>query len=637
MSEKQSSPGVYRGHVERVADGYQRSSLYVAVQDGLRLAVDVLLPASGGVPLKGPFPVGLVATGYRRAWRKGEREFGTAVALQAIAHLEPGSTVTAYEYNGVARSLIQHGYAVVVVDVRGTGASFGVPYGSMIWQLGAEIGAVVDWAGRQPWSTGRVGMFGASWLGMNCLTAAAARPESLACIAPYVPPSPYNSMMMNGLLMHGFTTDWSDMRQGQDTVEQALPIDGPDGEALLEAALKERAAPTYLRLSDNRYTLDRFEANMGRHAEQLADPVTGRLGGLLTEFQRLNEAGVPVYFVTGWWDLAYVDDTISLFNALTVPRRLLLGPWNHSSYSATVETLRWFDYWLRDVPNGITDEPEVTFGSWSAAGDVVWRQTPRWPVSEAVDERCYLQPGPSGDASGGTLSPRRAVPTETIDYTVDYEATTGLQSRHRHLYRTVPMHFPDLAERDRRCATWTSEPFEEAIEIAGTAVVHLRLESSAPAGGLVCVLEEVTADGSVRYVTEGVLNLEDRALAAPPFPRASGVWHPVESDLRQPLPVGEPVDVAFELFCVAWRIERGHRLRLALAGADRDNYTVPSREPRPVLTFHSGGPRPSHLQLPVVRAGVERSGAELPNAFEDDPIVAPFIQTVSGGAGSVED
>jgi hypothetical protein len=120
-----------------------------------------------------------------------------------------------------------------------------------------------------------------------------------------------------------------------------------------------------------------------------------------------------------------------------------------------------------------------------------------------------------------------------------------------------------------------------------------------------------------------VLNLEDRALASPPFPRASGTGHPTESGLRAPLPIATPVDVAFELWAVSWRFAPGHRLRVTLAGADRDNYTIPEHDPPPTLTIHQGGPRASFLEVPAVAEGV-RLTEPIEDAFADDPVKAPF-------------
>lgn len=612
--EPRSSIGVYRGYSDEVANGYSRSSVYVEATPGLRLAIDILQPTRDGAALVGPFPVGLIATGYRRAWRKEEVEFGTAVALAGTRDLETGFLVTAYESNGVARRLLHHGYAIAVLDVIGTGASFGPPGGVRYWEQGEQIARVIDWIAEQPWCNGRVGMFGASWLGMNCLVTAAARPEALAAIFPIVPASPYNCLMAAGLLMHGFADDWSDMREGQDGVQLAEPVDGPDGPGLLQEALGERGVQNYLRMSDNEYTLDRFEENVGRQHPALADAETGRLGSVITESERISAGRVPTYLLTGWWDLGFVDDTISLYGSLDVPKRLLVGPWNHSSFSAAVEAHRWFDRWLLDVENGVDTEEPIAFGNWSTAVGSIWRQAASWPVPEAESTTLFLH-------ERGKLAAGEPPSASVQDYEVDYDVTTGLQSRHRHLYRTVEMCFSALEERAKRCAVWLSEPSAASFEIVGAAVLELRLSSSSNAGGLVVVLEELAEDGVAHYVTEGVLNLEDRALATAPFPRPSGVWHPVESSLREAMPVGVPVDVAVELFSVGWRVETGSRLRLTISGADRDNYTIPPESPAPRLAFHQGGPVPSRLRLPVLRG----SSKPLDGAFEDEPIVPPFL------------
>jgi putative CocE/NonD family hydrolase len=259
------------------------------------------------------------------------------------------------------------------------------------------------------------------------------------------------------------------MREGQDVAEVALPVDGPEGEELLRAALVERGKPSYLRLSNNDYTLDAYEKTLGRQSPDLADPLTGRLGATITEFDRIDAARIPIYFMTGWWDLAYVDDTISLYSSLTTtPKRLLLGPWNHISFSTAVETRRWFDHWLKDIDNGILHEPPITYCTWSADGEGVWRSAHRWPVPDAEPTRFYL-------GAGGVLSSERAHATERLPHRVDYAVTTGLRSRHRHAYRTLDIALPDLDERARACLSWTSAPLASTVEITGTPVLHVRL------------------------------------------------------------------------------------------------------------------------------------------------------------------
>lgn len=125
MKERISALNHYSGYSDPVADGYQRSSVYVTVEDGCRIAVDILLPTLGGRLIPGPRPTVMLATGYRRAYRKGAAEFNAPKYAKLTAHLPMGALVTVYEQRPMAKRAVDHGYNVVAMDLRGTGASFG--------------------------------------------------------------------------------------------------------------------------------------------------------------------------------------------------------------------------------------------------------------------------------------------------------------------------------------------------------------------------------------------------------------------------------------------------------------------------------------------------------------------------------
>ena len=92
-----SDINVYEGYSEIVANGYDRSSEYVTVEDGCRIAVDVLKPTMNGELLPGPKPTVLLATGYRRAYYKKENEFNAPKYAKLTQHLPVGSLIPAYE------------------------------------------------------------------------------------------------------------------------------------------------------------------------------------------------------------------------------------------------------------------------------------------------------------------------------------------------------------------------------------------------------------------------------------------------------------------------------------------------------------------------------------------------------------
>ena len=183
MSERTSNINVYRGFSSDVADGYQRTSEYVTVEDGCRIAVDVLRPMRSGELLPGPLPTVALATGYRRAYRKGANTFNAPKYEKLLGHLPVGSLITAYEQRPACKEAIHYGYNVVAIDFRGSGASFGENAGS-IWRNGADVAQVVDWVAAQPWATDRVGMIGGSWEGVIQLATAAYHPRHLTCIIP---------------------------------------------------------------------------------------------------------------------------------------------------------------------------------------------------------------------------------------------------------------------------------------------------------------------------------------------------------------------------------------------------------------------------------------------------------------------
>ena len=143
-----STINVYEGYSKEVANGYARSSVHVPVDDGCRIAVDILRPACDGAVLAGPRPTVVQATGYRRAYYKKENEFNAPKYAQLTAHLPVGALITAYEQRPACQQVIHHGYNVVSVDFRGTGASFGT-HANQTWRIAADIAQVVDWIAGQ--------------------------------------------------------------------------------------------------------------------------------------------------------------------------------------------------------------------------------------------------------------------------------------------------------------------------------------------------------------------------------------------------------------------------------------------------------------------------------------------------------
>lgn len=618
MSEARSMLGVYEGMTEAVADGYARESLYVTMEDGCRIAVDALHPTRGGALLTDPAPTVLHATPYRRAFAISDQTSGTAARYaEQLRGMEPGELVTQYEERPIARELIHQGYHFVSVDIRGTGASFGAEYGDS-WLAGRDLAAVVDWICAQPWSSGKVGMVGISYEGMMQFFTAAFRPEGLKCIAPQYPGLP-QCYVDGGLAISSFARVWERLHKGMSEHEPSAPVDGPDGARLREEAESQRSPDSYrwvetfsemdprdvTRMSSYDGLLsrrDRSDLGLGLGLDSVAS-------GWSDSCDLINASGVPVYLVTGWWDLTFPGYLIDAFNRLSVPKKLIVGPWNHGQ-GGDPELLRWFDYWLKGIENGVTDEPPVHFGVSEPSGATEWKSAPRLPLPEAQYRAHWL--------SAGGLSEAQPRDGTTVDYEVDHEVSLGAMGRHSYYVDDLYLNTVDLNARAERCLTFTSEPLEAELEIVGWPALELEVSTDSDRGAVVATLEQIGADGSAAYLSEGFINFAHRRTAADPGGHEGPVWHSWSKGDLAPVEPGAAMDVRLELYPIACRVRAGERLRLTLAGADADNLVVPTIGDSATLSFTIGGERGSRLLLPIVNSALVATAEPVNGAFNND-------------------
>lgn len=180
----------------------------VVTRDGTVLRVNVYRP-----PGDGPFPVLMSAHPYRKDTLPRRRGRRSIVAAQYRLMNQPApvehSTLTGWEAPDPAW-WVEQGYAVVNADLRGAGTSDGV--GSLLSDQEAEdVYDLVEWAGAQAWSTGRVGLVGVSYLAMSQYKAAALGPPSLAAICPWEGMTDiYRDLMCpGGVYEKGFATIWT--------------------------------------------------------------------------------------------------------------------------------------------------------------------------------------------------------------------------------------------------------------------------------------------------------------------------------------------------------------------------------------------------------------------------------------------
>lgn len=586
-----------------------RTSHYLTMRDGVKLAIDLTLPVGAA-----KVPAIVRQTRYFRSL--DPTPLGK---LLGESRTDP--------VNGRMRNFfVARGYAWIDVDVRGSGASTGVwhsPWSPLEVEDGREI---LDWIATQPWSNGKVGTTGNSYDGTAAeLMATLGHPALLACAPRCSLYDVYTDIAYpGGLRLEWFTSAWTRANQALDAGRPEIMIAGAiaAGKPWWMHGLRRRALEAFVRLVFRRVRpVDgdhgAVEAAIATRRENLDVAAAARTVEFRDDTQstgfgertadafspssylaQAKRAAVPTFSLSGWFDAAYPHASIKRHLSLGDPRnRLVIGPWNHgvsqnvSPHAATskpafdldAELLRFFDEQLCDRTTGFRDEPNVRY---YVMGAETWRTAPAWPP--ATRERSLYLAADHALADSPTGEGRDRLPH-------DPTTGTGLRSRWRTL--TSPFVVADYRDRMPAKLVYRSAPLTADLEIAGHPLVELSIIADAADGAVFAYLEEEDG-GAIRYVTEGALRLSQRTLDRAPRMFTSAV--PYRSFLRgNARPMGDgPEVVTFDLLPVAYRFARGSRILLRFATADRDHFAP--IEGAASLQLLRSPAHPSRLGLPVL-------------------------------------
>lgn len=583
--------------------GFVRHSLYVAARDGVQLAVDVHLPAG---TTDAPNPSVVLFTPYYRRFR-----------LKADA---PAGTEPSPNYAVIRDFFITYGYAVIIVDVRGTGASFGAREAFRSPAERLDYHDIVDWIARQPWSNGRVGITGISYVGAAAdFAASTAHPAIKAVMPTFSVWDTWGDMFYPGGLAYiGMIGGYGRMIEALDLDRRDVlqefpyfagpnfagpaPVEADHDGAMVAAALADHAANcdmtafvTQLGTRDAGFAHDRdFRAPMVSPRSY----VTG------------IPADLPHYGVSGWMDgAAYTNSAIGRFHALPCrEKRLLLGPWDHGArtnasparraarpdFEIHAEILRFFDQHVAGRETGIGAERPVHYFTMI---EEAWKAADTWPPSS--------EPRTFWLAADAVLAEDAPATSGRDTYRTDHGIGSGRNTRYERIAgQPVETYYADWHGRDARMAVWTSAPLDRATEVTGHASARIWLTSEAKDAAVILYLEDIGPDGEARYVTEGQLRAIFRRTAPAPanYPQF-GPWHPCGEGDAEPLVPGEPALLEIQLMPTSWLFRPGHRIRLALAAADRDHLGRIPFGRSPLLGILRGGEHASSLTLPVVAQG----------------------------------
>ncbi|HEX6390798.1 MAG TPA: CocE/NonD family hydrolase, partial [Solirubrobacteraceae bacterium] len=292
--------------------------------------------------------------------------------------------------------LFDRGYTLVQVDLRGFGGSEGCnDFGGKGEQ--ADVKAAVEWAASQPWSNGKVGMFGKSYDGWTLAMALATKPKGLAAIVIQAPVlSGYRALYMNGV---HYALGW-----------YATPAVYQATDALPPAAFD---SPEYIRHSALGFNPACYALNIALQTG-LADRDDG--AGFWQQrdlIERASGSAVPTFWEHGFVDAnAKLDNFLDVYSVLRGPHRVWAGQWAHERLTEALvgrkgfydEAMRWFDRYVKGLP-----EQQAPVGSDPGAeiqdgGTHKWRAEAVWPPPDAAGHDLSVRPGTHVNVPGNSAS-----------------------------------------------------------------------------------------------------------------------------------------------------------------------------------------------------------------------------------------
>jgi putative CocE/NonD family hydrolase len=517
---------------------------WIPASDGCRLAASIWLPEDAE---RSPVPAILEYLPYRKDDSRAVRD----------------SSYHPY--------FAGHGYAAIRADMRGTGASDGILYDEYLKQEQDDALDVMNWIAAQPWCSGQIGMYGISWGGFNGLQIAARRPPQLKAVISIAS---------------------TDDRYADDVHYLGGCVLGSDMLAWAARMFQLNALPPDPQLVGGRWRemwMNRLE-NTPPYVHAWLEHQTRdefwKQGSVCEDYAAIE---APVYAVGGWGD-AYTNAVFRLLEGLPGPKKGLIGPWCHDyphlakpgpQIGFLQECLRWWDYWLKGVENGIMDEPVLRV--WiqdSVRPAPMYEERPgHWAAEQAW-------PSPNIQPLTYWLGERtlRADIPEGAELHIRGSQFAGAEAGVWCPYGDPVDLPPDQRREDGLCLTFDAPPVEEAVEIVGPPHVTLNLAADQPLALVAVRLCDVSPTGSSLQVSKGVLNLTHRSSHEDPEMLEPGRFYHVEIKLDvagHRLPIGHHWRLAVSptYWPMAWPSPRPVTLRLR--AGEGSTLRLPVRPPRP--------------------------------------------------------
>lgn len=525
----------------------------------------------------------LIASLYRPA--------GAPQRIPTILIMVPYHRLSYGEGYNNALYFASHGYAVLVQDLRGTGGSGGE---FLPWDHTADdVVATIDWITKQPWSDGTIGTFGCSALGETQLVAQSRAPSGWRAMIPIGAGGANGSLggrydmgfFEGGIFQLASGFGWF-VEHGSKRPEAppAVPFDRM--QILRQLPIAE--------------IVSRVRPAPNGYVDFLSTPLDDskwRQWGYLSNDSRMR---IPALMVNTWGDqtlsatLAIAEHWRKVEPGVTAGRlKTIIAPGNHCEHGGTASRfgeldiengvfpfreafLRWFDYWLKGRGDALAEVPAYTY---YIVGAGAWRTSETWPPTEAVTQRWWLGSGGRANGVSGdgslTLQPRAGASGDSWRY----DPADPVPTRGGPICCTGsadisgPAEQADVEQRND-VLVYTSSSLDDDLVIVGPIRLHVEVSSDALDTDLVARLTDVFPNGRSISIQEGALRLRYRDGFASPQLMAPGQRVAATVDLRD----------------LAYRLQKGHRLRL---------HVTSSSFPRLERNLNTGGNNATETRMVI--------------------------------------
>ncbi|KAA1421663.1 CocE/NonD family hydrolase [Nocardioides humilatus] len=548
---------------EQYPDTVKTTDIPITMDDGVVLRGDLIQPADAhGEAIDKRLPVIVTITAYNKTAMSGG---GGGLAGPPPSYL------------------VKRGYNYLFVDARGTGSSAG-SWAAFSARENKDSGKVVAWAHRQPWSNGKVGMAGPSYMGISQLMAAGHHPKGLKAIFPQVPGADvYRDVVASGgQLDVGFIPLWLGLVNGTALIPPAYT--GSDPQSAIGNLL------------DHLIGGGSFTMTLALQALLGGNPMyDGPFYRQRSAINYLDDVTVPTFLIGGQYDL-FQRGTPMIFEKLMrngAPVKLIEGPWDHLQGSSGADVgdagygsidelqLRWFDSWIKGIDGHLDEIAPVTYYEQGADR---WVKKPRW-IADDLHARSYALSGSS--AMGGRAGELRLKDPKAGTSTLVPLPVSGLCTRSANQWTAGVLSmvwadnpcFTNNDINDYTGLTFQTAPVDRAVRMQGPINAHLFVSTTGGDGMLSVVVEDVAPDGTVHRITGGWQVVSQRKLIKDRSRYLDGQliqpWHPFTKESKAKLKAGTIAPVDVEIFPTGAVIAEGHRLRLTIQGYDVPHLLAP--------------------------------------------------------------